>query len=279
MTGIAKQMKAVFAMKLMDFFSRHPVFTHGEFESFLVATGSRSLKTQEAMLRYHVRTGRILRIRRGLYASVPFGASPDTFSVDTFLLAAKMADDAVIAYHTALEFYGRAHSVQEKFVFLTRKASRPLNFRGYEFRGVRFPNALARLNQELFAVNETERAGCSISVTSLERTLVDVLDRPDLGGGWEEIWRSLESIQFFNLDKLLDYTLFLNNASTASKVGLYLEQRQHELMVNKTHLDRLRPHISKQPTYMTRGSKGRLVKKWNLVVPLQVIDRLWEEVS
>lgn len=266
-------------MKLMDFFSRHPVFTHGEFESFLVATGSRSLKTQEAMLRYHVRTGRILRIRRGLYASVPFGASPDTFSVDTFLLAAKMADDAVIAYHTALEFYGRAHSVQEKFVFLTRKASRPLNFRGYEFRGVRFPNALARLNQELFAVNETERAGCSISVTSLERTLVDVLDRPDLGGGWEEIWRSLESIQFFNLDKLLDYTLFLNNASTASKVGLYLEQRQHELMVNKTHLDRLRPHISKQPTYMTRGSKGRLVKKWNLVVPLQVIDRLWEEVS
>lgn len=265
-------------MKLLDFFARHPVFTHEEFASFLDAEGSRSLKTQEALLAYHVKTGRILRVRRGLYASVSFGASPDTFPVDTFLLAGKMAEDAVIAYHTALEFHGKAHSVQERLVFLTSRAIRPVNFRGYEFRGVRFPNSLVKENQQFFAVDTAERTGLTLRVTSLERTLVDILDRPDLGGGWEEIWRSLESVEFFDTDKVVDYTLLLDNASTAAKVGLYLEQHQKDLMVDDAHLDRLRQHTPKQPTYMARNSKGRLVKKWNLVVPSQVLDRAWEEI-
>jgi len=266
-------------MKLLDFFARHPVFTHEEFASFFDAEGSRSLRTQEALLAYHVKTGRILRIRRGLYASVPFGASPDTFPVDTFLLAGKMAEDAVLAYHTALEFYGKAHSVREEFVFLTSKAVRPLSFRGYEFRGVRFPKALEKKKQEFVAVNTAERAGLPIRVTSLERTLVDVLDRPDLGGGWEEIWRSLESVEFFDMDKVLDYTLLLDNASTAAKLGLFLEQHQKDLMVDDAYLDRLRQHVPKQPTYLARNAKGRLVKPWNLVVPSQVLDRSWEEIS
>ena len=185
----------------------------------------------------------------------------------------------MLGYHTALEFYGNAHSVQERFVFLTGKAIRPVTFRGYEFRGVHFPKALTKKRQAFFAVDTTERAGLPVSVTSLERTLVDVLDCPDLGGGWEEIWRSLESVEFFNLDKMLDYTLLFRTRPQSAKVGLYLEQHQQELMVDGAHLDRLRQHIPKQPTYMVRNSKGRLVKKWNLVVPSQVLDRSWEEIS
>jgi hypothetical protein len=46
-----------------------------------------------------------------------------------------------------------------------------------------------------------------LRVAGLERTLVDVLDRPDLSGSWEEIWRSLESVEFFDLDKVVEYAL------------------------------------------------------------------------
>jgi len=265
-------------MKLLAFFARHPVFTHEEFAAFLDADGPRSVKTRESLLAYHTKRGHILRVKRGLYASVPFGASPDTVPVDTFLLAGRMAEDAVLGHHTALEFYGKAHSVQERFVFLTGKAIGPVNFRGCEFRGVRFSNALVKRKQEFFAVDKAARVGLPVRVTSLERTLVDILDRPSLGGGWEEIWRSLESVEFFDMEKVLDYTLLLDNASTAAKVGLYLEQHQDELMVEDAHLDRLRQHIPKQPTYMVRNSKGCLVKKWNLIVPSQVLDRLWEDI-
>lgn len=266
-------------MKLLDFFARHSVFTYEEFAAFLDADGPRSVKTRDSLLAHHIKTGRILRVRRGLYASVPFGASPDTFPVDTFLLAGKMSDDAVIAYHTALEFHGKAHSVREEFLFLTSRAIRPLSFRGYGFRAVRFPKNLVKKKQEFFAVDTPERAGLPVRVTSLERTLVDVLDRPDLGGGWEEIWRSMEGVEFFNMDKVVDYALLLENSSTAAKVGFYLEKHQKELMVEDAHLKRLRDNIPKQPTYMARNTKGRLVRDWNLVVPSQVLNRAWEEIS
>ncbi|MDO8723214.1 MAG: hypothetical protein Q7J31_13475 [Syntrophales bacterium] len=55
-----------------------------------------------------------------------------------------------------------------------------------------------------------------VRVTGLERTFVDVLYRPDLSGSWEEIWRSLETVEFFDLDKVAAYVVLLGNATTAA---------------------------------------------------------------
>ena len=120
-----------------------------------------------------------------------------------------------------------------------------------------------------------------MKVTSLERTLVDVLDRPQLAGGWEEVYRSLESVEFFDLDKIVDYVLLLGNATTASKVGLYLDQHREALMVEERHLTALRNQRPKQPHYVDRrrGRGGRLVTEWNLVVPTELVERSWAEVT
>jgi predicted transcriptional regulator of viral defense system len=197
--------------------------------------------------------------------------------VDPFILAGKMSTDSVLAYHTALQFFGKAHSVREEMIFLTGQAIRPMTFRGYEYRGVAFPKPLVDKNQELFGVNVVERMGIAIKVTSLERTLVDLLDRTVLGGGWEEIWRSLEAVEFFDIDKIIDYARLLGNSTTVAKVGFYLEQHRKDLMVDDSHLERLREGVPKQPTYMSRNVRGLLVKKWNLVVSEQILDRSWEE--
>ena len=113
----------------------------------------------------------------------------------------------------------------------------------------------------------------------MERTLVDVLDRPDLGGGWEEVWRSLESVAYFDLAAVVEYARLLGSATTAAKVGFFLEQHRDMLMVDARHLDQLRDYAPRQPHYMDRGesSKGVMVKGWNLIVPLAVMDRTWEE--
>jgi hypothetical protein len=106
------------------------------------------------------------------------------------------------------------------------------------------------------------------------------LDRPELGGGWEEIWRSLESVEFFNLDQVVEYTLLLRNRTTAVKVGFFLEQHRETLMVNDSHLDALRNLRPKNPHYMIRTSRkpGRLMANWNLVVPAEILNRSWQEV-
>lgn len=55
----------------------------------------------------HVRpftnSGRLVRVRRGLYAAVPLGQAPETVQPDPFLLASRMTSDSALAYHTALE--------------------------------------------------------------------------------------------------------------------------------------------------------------------------------
>lgn len=267
------------AMNLQEFFNKKPVFTHEEFAAFFHSKESRSLRTKEALLGYYARKGRFLHIKRGLYAVVPLGTDLKSLFLDPFLLAAKMTPDAVLAYHTGLEFYGKAHSVHESFYYLTNTFPRPLTFRGNRFRSVRFPKKLGD-EKRLFGVNTEERNGVSIKVTSLERTMVDVLDRPDLSGGWEEIWRSLESVEFFNLDQVVEYALLLKNGTTAAKVGHFLEQHRDALMVNDSHLDSLRSLRPEKPHYMMRTSRkpGRLVANWNLVVPVEILNRSWQEV-
>lgn len=267
-------------MKPDKFFHENPVFTSEEFARYLVNRGEVGARTQEALLAYYKKTGRIIRVRRGLYAVIPPWADPDSYPVDPFLVAAQLTRDAVLSYHTALELHGRAYSIQDHFTYSASLPLSTITFRSYHFRGTKFPEALRRIGQEDFGVLTAERAGMNIRVTSLERTLVDVLDRPGLSGSWEEIWRSLRSAEIFDLEKVVEYALLLENATTAAKVGFFLEQHREPLMVEERHikaLSRLRP---RQPHYLDRSRRksGRLVSKWNLVIPSEVLDRTWEEV-
>lgn len=265
-------------MRVEEFLRAHPVFTSDEFAQFLCARGSLNESTHNSLLHHHLRQGRVVRVRRGLYATLPPGTSPEAFSPDPFLVAAKFAPDAVLGYHTALEFHGRAYSVHTRYTFLTATAVRELTYRDVTFRPVLFPKALRAQREERYAVNEVDRGGVTVRVTSLERTLVDVLDRPDLAGGWEEAWRSLESVEFFDLAVVVKYALLLDNATTAAKVGFYLEQHRESLMADEGHLRALRARRPKEPHYAQRAHAGanRFLPEWNLVVPVEVIDRSWE---
>lgn len=267
-------------MKLRDFFAKYPVFTHEGLVEFLSNHGSTNVKTRESILSHYIKTGRLLRVRRGLYLAVPQGLTPEKCPIDPYLLASKLAPDSVLAYHTSLELQGKAYSVYREFVYLTRSRSRLFSFQGQNYRGVAFPKRLRDKGQESFGVISVERLGLDLQVTSLERSLVDILDRPALGGTWEEIWRSLELVEFFDLDKVVEYAMLLGNSTTVAKVGFFLEQFKDTLMPNEDHLERLRSLIPVQPHYMDpHGRKdGRLIKGWNLVVPLEILERRWEQV-
>lgn len=264
-------------MKLNKFFAQHSIFTVCELDEYL---GKENNNTRNALLTYHRRSGRIMPVRRGLYAVVPPGATPATVPLDTYLLASKMTDDAVLAYHTALEFHGRAYSAYQRFFYLSRRSSQPARFRSYDFKNILMPKALRDKGKESFGVKLVERQGIPVRVTGLERTLVDVLDRPDLSGGWEEVWRSLESIEYVGLGEVVEYVLLLGKSTTAAKVGLFLEQHKEALFVEDKYLDVLRKHVPRQPHYLERSKRngGHLLSEWNLIVPDAVLERSWAEV-
>ena len=267
-------------VRLNHFLERHAVFTVDELDRFLSDRGSRNTSTRNSLLAYHRKLGRLVHVRRGLYATVPWGMDSASMTVDPYLVAAKMTKDAVLAYHTALEFHGRAYSTHWRLFYVSASKSLPLTFQSHEFRGAPMPPPLLAKGEEMFGVTRHNRSGVELRVTNHERTLVDALDRPDLTGTWEEIWRSLESVEFFDLDQVIEYTRLLDNATTAAKVGFFLEQRREPLMVEEAHLDALRKLCPQQPHYLTRGRpKGcQWVKGWNLMVPTEILNRSWGEV-
>lgn len=269
-------------MKLDDFFALHKVFTFKELEHNLPSSQDSSAKnsTLYNLLTYHQKQGHILRIRRGLYYSISKGLDPNHCPVDPFLVASKMAEDAIVAYGSALDLHGKLHTMQSRVVYLTKKrVMASFNFRDIKYQAVAIPLVLKTVGQETFGVQPVNRLGQQVLVTSLERTLVDVLDRPYLCGSWEEIWLSLESIEYLDMDQVLEYALFLANSTTIAKLGFFLETHREALMIPESYLEELRKHSPVQPHYMdrTQNQPQKMIAKWNLVVPLSVINRSWEE--
>lgn len=272
-------MRTVKPIRPLDFFAAHPVFTHAEFVAAHTA-GGRSPNTSNALLAKHVRTGRLLRVRRGLYVTVPPGRGPDETSVDPYPVATKLADDAVVAFHAALMFHGKAYSSWHRYTYLTADRLHPSLFRGLEFVAVQAPVSVRSMPEFGGGVLLRPHAGGEVRVMSLERCLVDLLHAPERGGGWEEIWRSLEMVESFDLDAVVEYTNLYRSALTAARVGFFLEQHREEWMVEENHLGALRRMAPRQPCYLSpRREPGKLVARWNLIVPPYVLWREWEEPS
>lgn len=258
-------------MKIKEFFETHPVFRYEEFAAFMTAIGTTRPESWRQQLSYHQKAGHLIHIRKFLYAVKPI-FSQDV-SIDSYLIASKATTDAVLAYHTALELHGVAYTTFSELTILTTHQLQSFTYEGQRFRAAIKPKIFFDNNTD-YGIEIVKRSGMFVKITSLERCIVDILDRPDLGGGWEEIWRSLDNITRFDANKLIDYALLLKNSTTVSKVGFFLEQLPAHLAIEKNVIEKLLPHIPKQAHYMNREERkgGKYFKKWRLIVPLSIVN-------
>lgn len=262
-------------MSSEKFFQTHPVFTH---EEYAQSRSGGSPRTVDSLLRKHVQSGRVARVRRGLYVSVPSSGTAE--AVDPYLVATKSAQDAAISHHAALQFHGRTYSMWSQVTFLTCSHTRGFRFGPVEYVPVRPPSSIADVEDMGGGIETVPSGGGHARVCTCERAMVDVLHTPALGGGWEEIWRSLEMIEFLDLDALIAYTLRLDTATTVARVGVFLAQHRERLFVEDAHLERLQAHAPKDPRYLDPSREpGRLVHPWNLIVPERVLEQRWGEVA
>lgn len=254
-----------------EFLHTHLVFTRAEFAAVLRVRGPRSSATITSHLQRWQRAGRLARVRRGVFVRLDPARSAARPLVDPQVLAGRLAPDAVLAYHTALEVHGFAQSMFERFTFATWTKAKPLDFQGCKYVPVR-PRAPLRHAENSSRWTETvERGGLPVRVTTLERTVVDVFDRPDLAGGVEEVWRSCAAVPALDLREVERYALLLSGAVMLARLGYFLERRSDELMVPLALLERLGERRPKVPVYMERRRRGRLVPAWNLIVPPELL--------
>jgi len=245
------------------FLESHPVFTRGE---LLAADPDRAVATAERTLARWTTEGRIEPVKRGLYVRLEAdgGVLPD-FA----LLAARMALDAAAAYHTALEVLGCAQSIFERFSFVTWTRVKPVTYRGRRLIPVR-PRATLRKDGGEPWIEAREHGGQVMRVTTIERTIVDVLDRPELSGGIEEVWRSLSNVPAVDPVALLAYVERLGSPRVAARVGYFLSSRRGELAVPEPTLRALHQLAPSQPVFMDRRLGGVLDARWRVIVPREL---------
>lgn len=264
-------------MSFETFFKEHPLFHHEELVEYMKSSGSYNQNTLKAVLQYHLAKKHLSRIRRGYYL-VANHYSGIRVESDYLLIAGRMAQDAVISYHTAMEFHALAYSVGPIVYFNSDERIGSFVCEYGQYQQIIHPRALKP--EDLFLETKShDRMGMDIRVTSIERTLVDCLHHPELSGGWEEIWRSFESIHFLDIERAIRYALRLGNATTIAKLGFFLAQHQEQFSVKEDQLVQLMQYRPKSRHYMDKKNQTEMKssKRWNLIVPQAVINKTWEE--
>lgn len=260
---------------IISFFDKNPVFTQEEFNQFLSSRGN-TVGRKESLI-YHLRKGYAKRIRRGFFVSIPapFRDKIEELELNPYLVAGRVVPNTIIAYHSAFDFHGVSPSPYHQYLFLSEQSMRSFKFNGDKFTALPFSRTLSRQNQKDFGVIETEIQGLTIKITGLERTIVDVLHRPIHGGGWKEIWETAAQISTLDLDQVIEYVKLLNNATTVSKLGFFLEQFKDHFNVDESYLNILEALKPCGTHYLERNKResGTLLKRWNLMVPLHVLEQ------
>src|SRR5712692_1026821 len=151
------------------FLARHPVF---DLRALAEAMGARKTSALYSWVKYHVATGSLHQVERGLYAPVPLGVDRRVFAPDAFLVGAAVREDGVFAYHSALQLVGAAHSAFHVLAMLTGRRRRPLRVGDVRVEFVSHPTPLVRRRAVGLGVREVRYRDRGLRVTSPERTLV-----------------------------------------------------------------------------------------------------------
>ncbi|MGA1841645.1 MAG: type IV toxin-antitoxin system AbiEi family antitoxin domain-containing protein [bacterium] len=257
------------------FFNKHPVFTIDEFLSSFKKAKMTSVYSN---LKYYLKKGRLRIIKRGVYYVIPEESSSDKFYPDSLLVASRLSKDAVIGFHSALELMGYAHSVFHRFFYYTDLRKRIFKFKDDEFISVKIPERLKKNNSVQLGIKEEYYHNAIVRFTNRERTFVDCLDRPEFGGGIEEVYRCVEKYPYLNFDEIMAYLDALGKNILYAKTGVFLQQHREQFFVEEELLKELKKRAPVSAVYFdSERKKGKLVKEWNLMVPDIIIKRGWEE--
>ena len=241
-------------MKFTEYISTHRVFKTGD----LLASCD-SPQSAEEQLRLACKSGKVERIRRGLYASMAGryeGAPPDSLEV-----IAGIDPDAPVCYHTALDVLGVAHSVSFQREFRTDKLKA-----GFEYRGIRYVPYPPRAGLRTRKVR-ADAVG-RVNATTKEQTLCDCLSRPDRAGGVEEVVRAVSSFAYIDCDAVLEIAGGLGKTEV-SRIGWLLSQKASDWRVPAGALGELASLLGKGPYRFgaTKAESAGWSPEWRLIFP------------
>lgn len=221
------------------------------------------------LLAYLAGRGWLARVRRGLYTVVPLGAGePAAWREDPWIVAAKSLSPCYIGGWSACEHWELTEQIFRDLVVVTGRPVRSsrVEIQGTPFRLKSLPAAMH------FGTRNVWKARVRVAVSDPTRTIVDVLDDPNIGGGIRHIADVVAA--YFASDhrddtRILDYTKRRGNRTVYKRLGFILDSLDVDA---RTVMEKCRSRMSMGLSLLDPSSrrKGRVSKRWNLRVNADV---------
>lgn len=215
----------------------------------------------------------IKKVRRGIYCS----GYPDIY-----YLIMKLNKDNIIAYHTALEFYGFGHTE-----YFTKYATNPKKLKETEILDLNF-KFLKPISNHFHTIKKDNK---EYKITTLEATFLECLINPKYCGGFEEFYRCISSIRIeekeykknsipkykkdspININYLLSLLESYKIEKLYNLLGFILEslKENFDLEISDKILKKIKKNIRKKTVILEESysKKYEFNKKWNIKIPIE----------
>ena len=210
-----------------------------------------------------VRSGKIVKIRNGLYAQIDNLGVPLTTK---FEIASKINDESFVSHHSALEYYGVANQV-----FNTLTVGSKRKFNDFSFDDVDYTRqAVKDYTQVIYIVT------AGVRIATLERAVVDCIDNIDLGGGIDELLNALEQIRVLDENRLAEILQAYNKVILYQKVGFILEQYKDKYMLSDKFFADCKSRLTNQIKYFLNDEYSDIAynSDWQLMAPKNLKSRI-----
>lgn len=208
--------------------------------------------------------GWLERLERGSYLIIPLEAGVERlWSEDSLAVGCALAPEAYGAYWTAVRHWNWTTQSPRIVTFATprrRRNHRPVVL-GVEYRLV-----LVRRDR-VFGITASREGSMQVRVTDRERTVVDMMDRPDLCGGIAEVVESMAAAWAeIDHDRLLAYVVRFRGGTAPKRLGFLAEHLG--LGTPPGFLEQMRSLMGAGTSDLERGGakSGRYLRRWRLRV-------------
>jgi predicted transcriptional regulator of viral defense system len=219
-----------------------------------------------------VQKGWLERLRPGLFRLVPADRGREGVA-DTHPLAAGAAlvQPYFFSFGTACTHHGLTEQVFAEVYVACQERRRPEIIRGKRYVFVYVSK------DRFFGFAETQVLGETAHMATVERALLDAIDRPRYAGGIGEVSRiAARAASRVSWEVLLDLLRMWRSSALAQRLGYFLDL--HGVSVpdhtRRGLLQLVLPHSKIQLGSRRRwGTSGRLARRWNVVenVPRDVL--------
>lgn len=180
--------------------------------------------TANAILSRLTRKGWLQRIKRGVYAIVPLGSSTETPAIaNAWPIATNLFEPCIISGWTAAEHWGLTDQI---FNVVSIVTSKPQRSKDQEIGGIRF--RVRTLPLERVFGSKTKWFGIAkVNIADPHRTIIDILDAPDFGGGGRHVMDIVQAYWTGRLadpTKILEYAERYGRGTVFKRLGFTAEQ-------------------------------------------------------